>query len=212
MEEIYFEQLIRNLSDPDSLIRLQAVNRLGSICDERVVVPLHALLNDPDPKVRAATGTAIESIQQNTVVFEPVRLINVPQTTRTTWAKLNVPFMWDNNGWPFFGTGYLLYEGDYTLEWLEERGINWRDDVIFGEGYLAVGSKEWYGYIFALYAQALLNLEIEWCGNLEAPFFLVQATSDQITELTETVRQAKYRPDIEAMDALIDSLPRLDFW
>lgn len=50
---------IRNLQNPDPVVRRSAVKELATQHDPRVVAPLTAALNDPDPEVRTLAKSAL---------------------------------------------------------------------------------------------------------------------------------------------------------
>jgi HEAT repeat protein len=61
MESI--EDLIRDLADPNEMVRMDAAGALGEIGDTRAVEPLRKLLSYPRRSVREAAEKAIKKIQ-----------------------------------------------------------------------------------------------------------------------------------------------------
>ena len=56
---------IRNLQNPDPVVRRSAVRELASQHDPRVVAPLNAALDDPDDQVRTLAKSALENLATN---------------------------------------------------------------------------------------------------------------------------------------------------
>ncbi len=59
-------ELVRRGENGDACARAAACEALGSLGDKRTVLPLLTWLDDPDPEVQKAAGTALGSIPATT--------------------------------------------------------------------------------------------------------------------------------------------------
>lgn len=125
------------------------------------------------------------------VVWVPIQLIKVPLLVWHRWTQHGVRFLWETNGWHWYGNAYLLTVPHDGLAAVEAAGITgWPDEVEFHRGYLLSGKTELDAGIFVFYALWLNAFGVEWCGDYDGySFFLVLATAEQMTQIQDHVMQ-----------------------